>query len=202
MENRQLIGAGILGLVILLIGLFFFQSTKTPSDQQPTGLEAFNLTKNQNQQTPQVKELSGQDLKVGTSSAFVEQGDNIAVHYTGMFLDGKKFDSSYGKNPLTFVVGQASVIKGFQQGTLGMKIGGIRRIFIPSDLAYGSEGKKGIIPPNTPLAFDIELLEIKNKPEVTPSPTDNPDSVTPTPETSEDDEISSTPTQDTEESTE
>ncbi|EKD86480.1 MAG: peptidyl-prolyl cis-trans isomerase [uncultured bacterium] len=163
MENKHLIGAGVIGLMILLITLFIFQSNKSPSPTD-TGLLNLDFTKRQGVSTrPEIKELSAQDIKVGTSSAGVAIGDIVVVHYIGAFTDGKKFDSSYDrKSPFTVEVGKGTVIRGFEEGVMGMKIGGKRRIFIPSELGYGAKGQ-GAIPPNSSLIFDVELLEIKSK---------------------------------------
>lgn len=114
-------------------------------------------------------ELTGRDLNVGTSSAAVVAGDTVTIHYKGAFTDGRIFDDSYQKNsPLSFQVGAGQVIKGVELGVVGMKTGGKRQIGIPSDLAYGAAGL-GPIPPNTPLIFEIELLDFKSQAAV-PSP--------------------------------
>ena len=120
--------------------------------------------------TPDVTELQAQDLQVGTGSATVKQGDTITVHYTGYLMDSSVFDSSIQRNePFVVTIGAGQVIPGFEQGVIGMKIGGKRRIFIPSDLAYGAQGQ-GAIPPNSDIAFDVELLDIKAPEELSPEP--------------------------------
>ena len=97
--------------------------------------------------------------KTGTGPA-VKFGDSIQVHYTGKFLDGKKFDSSYDrKEPLTISVGRRGLIPGFTQGLLGMKLGEKRTITIPPALGYGSR-PVGPIPANSTLVFDLELVKI------------------------------------------
>jgi FKBP-type peptidyl-prolyl cis-trans isomerase FkpA len=98
------------------------------------------------------------DVTVGTG-AQATVGDTVTVHYTGAFLDGRVFDSSVGRAPFTFRTGTGAVIPGFEQGIIGMRVGGKRRITVPSDLAYGRSGQ-GPIPPNTPLMFDIELVAV------------------------------------------
>lgn len=101
------------------------------------------------------------DLKEGTGTA-AKAGDTVEVHYTGWLKDGKKFDSSKdaGK-PFPFKLGAGEVIKGWDEGVAGMKVGGQRKLIIPSDLAYGKKGFPGAIPPDAELTFEVELLKIK-----------------------------------------
>lgn len=110
---------------------------------------------------PKVTELVKQDLALGKGAA-VKSGDAVKVHYTGRLLDGTKFDSSLDRNePFGFTVGASQVIKGWDQGLIGMKKGGKRKLTIPAELAYGKIGSPPTIPPNAPLEFEIELLEIQ-----------------------------------------
>ena len=99
--------------------------------------------------------------KEGTG-ANPKPGDNVSVHYTGMLLDGTKFDSSLDRNePISFVIGQGQVIRGWDEGIALLKQGGKAKLIIPSSLAYGERGAGGVIPPNSVLIFDVELVDIK-----------------------------------------
>jgi FKBP-type peptidyl-prolyl cis-trans isomerase FkpA len=104
--------------------------------------------------------LLKEDLVIG-SGATAEHGQDVVVHYVGRLADGKQFDSSRARrDPLDFALGAGDVIKGWDQGVCGMKVGGKRRLTIPPELAYGAHGLAGIIPPHATLVFEVELLEI------------------------------------------
>lgn len=107
--------------------------------------------------------LQIEDIQVGTG-ATAATGDTISVLYTGTFLDGRVFDASslHGNVPYTFRLGAGGVIAGWDQGLVGMRVGGRRRLTIPSSLAYGASGN-GPIPPNTPLRFEVQLVSIAGK---------------------------------------
>ena len=104
------------------------------------------------------------DVKTGTGAA-AAPGQQYTVHYTGWLRDGTQFDSSAGKDPLKFVQGRREVIAGFDVGFEGMKVGSKRRLFIPYQLAYGDQ-QRGKIPPKSELIFDIELVDVKDAPQL------------------------------------
>ena len=111
-------------------------------------------------QTPSGLQID--DVKVGDGPE-AAPGDQVRVHYTGwLWEDGEatgKFDSSKDRgDPFEFPLGQGHVIRGWDEGVAGMKVGGVRRLIIPSELGYGSRGAGGVIPPNATLLFEIELL--------------------------------------------
>lgn len=89
-------------------------------------------------------------------------GKVVSVHYTGWLEDGSKFDSSRDRGqPFEFVLGRGQVIKGWDEGVAGMKVGEKRKLYIPSDLGYGTRGVPGVIPPKSTLIFEVELLDVK-----------------------------------------
>ncbi len=116
---------------------------------------------------PEVTTPSGlkiQDLVVG-NGPMAEDGMTVTVNYTGWLTDGTKFDSSHdpGRQPLRFTIGQGTVIRGWEEGVKGMRVGGRRRLTIPPEMAYGEQGYPGAIPPNSTLIFEIEFLGLGGK---------------------------------------
>ncbi len=104
--------------------------------------------------------LTYEDLTVGEGEA-AKAGQTVSVHYTGWLKDGRKFDSSKDRNqPFNFALGAGRVIKGWDEGVQGMKIGGVRKLTISPQLGYGAQGAGGVIPPNATLVFEVTLLKI------------------------------------------
>ncbi|MGD0528591.1 MAG: FKBP-type peptidyl-prolyl cis-trans isomerase [Polyangiaceae bacterium] len=96
------------------------------------------------------------------SGRAAQDGDHLRVDYVGTLLDGKQFDSSHdkGRVPFRFVLGQGSVIKGWDEGVVGMQVGEIRRLTLPPELAYGERGRSPMIPPHATLVYEVQLLAI------------------------------------------
>ena len=123
----------------------------------------------QAQTTTKVAEMKKTDITVGTGAEAVA-GKAVIVHYTGWLYDtaapeskGAKFDSSRDRKvPFGFILGAGRVIKGWDEGVAGMRVGGQRTLVIPPHMGYGERGAGGVIPPNATLLFDVELLEVKN----------------------------------------
>jgi FKBP-type peptidyl-prolyl cis-trans isomerase len=139
--NRWLAAVGMMALV----GCGGDSGTTTDTPAGPTSLQI-------------------EDLVVGTGATVVA-GDTITINYVGTFLDGRVFDQSPPGQPVTFPfpIGIGRFIAGFDQGLIGMRVGGRRRLTIPSSLAYGSAGNPPTIPPNPPLRFEVTLVAIAGK---------------------------------------
>ena len=105
--------------------------------------------------------LKYEDIQPGAGAA-AKSGQKAKVHYTGWLTNGQKFDSSKDRNdPFEFTLGAGQVIKGWDEGVAGMKVGGKRKLTIPAELGYGARGAGGVIPPNSELIFEVELLGVR-----------------------------------------
>jgi FKBP-type peptidyl-prolyl cis-trans isomerase len=143
--------------VILVITLFALAGLSASQTAKPTSTP----TKVTGEPTKTASGLEYWDIKVGTG-AVAESGQHVKVDYTGWLTNGKKFDSSVGTGkPFEFVLGAGQVIKGWDEGVTGMKVGGKRQLRIPPDLAYGAKGYPGVIPANSTLVFDVQLIDVK-----------------------------------------
>ena len=147
--------------VVFLGGYYFYNSLflKDNADQPKQETSIMENTANIMENTANNKIIS-EILKQGVGLE-VKNGDKVSVYYTGALTDGKKFDSSLDRGqPFSFTLGAGQVIKGWELGVLGMKVGEKRKLTIPSDLAYGDNGIAGVIPPKATLIFEVELLKI------------------------------------------
>lgn len=145
MNKNKMVLVGIL-VIGLVVAALLISKREKPSAESET----------------QVTELVVEDIKVGDGKEALP-GKTVVVHYTGTLTNGQKFDSSLDRNaPFEFPLGSGRVIQGWDQGVQGMKVGGERKLTIPSRLAYGEKGAGGVIPPNATLIFTIQLLDVKD----------------------------------------
>jgi len=149
--------------VILAVALAFVLGATAPAQQTGASKAAPDTsapTKVTGKWHTAADGLKYADIKEG-AGAVAKPGNKVKVHYTGWLTSGKKFDSSVDRGePFPFTLGAGQVIKGWDEGVAGMKVGGKRQLQIPPELAYGSRGAAGVIPPNATLIFDVELLGV------------------------------------------
>lgn len=154
----------ILIFFIIVVGIFgiliFFSSSANP-EVTTSQLPTFAVSPTPTTSPAIMNAMKVEDTVIGTGPE-VKKGDTVTVHYTGRLENGTKFDSSLDRGtPFSTVIGVGSVIKGWDEGIPGMKVGGKRKLTIPGALAYGEQGIPPKIPPNATLVFEVELLEIK-----------------------------------------
>jgi FKBP-type peptidyl-prolyl cis-trans isomerase len=149
-------------LAITLLALTSLAIAQTAPAQKAAAKPATaGPTKVTGEPTKTASGLEYWDIKVGTG-AVAQSGQHVKVDYTGWLTNGKKFDSSVGTGrPFDFTLGASQVIKGWDEGVAGMKVGGKRQLRIPPDLAYGEKGYPGVIPANSTLIFDVQLVDVK-----------------------------------------
>ncbi len=151
----------ILAVVGVLLVMAFLKNDQTGNLSTADADKTINSTPEDNMINQPSSELGIKDEVLGTGDPAVS-GDTLTVHYTGKLTDGKIFDSSIPRGtPFEFTIGAGQVIKGWDQGLIGMKVGGKRTLTIPPDLGYGASGQ-GPIPPSATLIFAVELLKIKH----------------------------------------
>lgn len=166
MDKNKII-ALVTAIVLVIVGFFIFYN-KNKNNVDATKQDKTIDLKLNNQKMNGVDKLTTSKrgveieiLKEGTG-AIAKKGDIVSVHYVGTLEDGKKFDSSIDRGiPFEFSLGAGQVIPGWEIGVEGMKIGEVRKLAIPSELAYGSNGAGNAIPPNATLIFEVQLLGIK-----------------------------------------
>lgn len=151
----------VIGAVVLAViaGVIYFLSR--PSLEETGGTPQATVSEQQVSPVIVGNELKIADLKVG-EGAEARSGTTVSVHYVGTFANGVKFDSSYDRGqPFVFTLGQGTVIPGWERGVPGMRVGGRRRLMIPPALAYGQAGSPGVIPSNTALIFEVDLIAVQ-----------------------------------------
>lgn len=144
-----------IGMMLAILGLVIGVAAQTATTKKAS---AAGPTKVTGEGTKTASGLQYWDIKTGTG-AEAKTGHTVKVDYTGWLTNGKKFDSSVGTGkPFQFMLGAGQVIKGWDEGVAGMKVGGKRQLRIPPDLAYGAKGFGGVIPANATLIFDVQLV--------------------------------------------
>lgn len=160
--NKALTTYLIIACIIIPIFLVLIINDKKQEKDETFEPNYIEQEENNNTQNMEDQELKIEVLQEGAGEK-AKDGDRVSVHYVGTLEDGTKFDSSIDRGePFSFNLGAGQVIKGWDLGVLGMKIGEKRKLTIPSDLAYGDDGIPNVISPKSTLIFEVELLEIKN----------------------------------------
>jgi FKBP-type peptidyl-prolyl cis-trans isomerase len=160
MKHRTLLAAASLTILSSLAAGPALAQNK-PADKPTEKKEKPAMEKPEGKEVVTSSGLKYVDQKTGEGDE-AKAGDVVTVHYTGWLTDGKKFDSSLDRNqPFTFQLGAGQVIEGWDKGVAGMKVGGKRKLTIPPGLAYGNRAVGGVIPPNSTLVFEVELLGVK-----------------------------------------
>jgi FKBP-type peptidyl-prolyl cis-trans isomerase len=157
--NKKIIGI-IIGVFVVVAAALLISKQQSNNSGAGDSAPAASDSSGQTAQTAPAAKVEIEDITNG-DGATAESGKTITVHYTGTLQDGTKFDSSVDRNePFTFVLGAGQVIKGWEQGFQGMKVGGKRKLTIPAELAYGNNAV-GAIPANSTLIFEVQLLDVK-----------------------------------------
>lgn len=157
LSKHEAIGVGT-ALIVIFAVLFFGNSIFNGSKEAVNDAKTVQLSPAGETFNEEV--LGTEDLQLGVGDS-VKNGDTISVHYVGTLTDGTKFDSSYDRGePISFTVGSGALIKGFDNGMMGMQVGGKRKLTIPPELAYGAQGA-GAIPANATIVFEVELVSIQ-----------------------------------------
>ncbi len=163
-KSTLAIGLNLTALLLVTSSALIFSCTKkesAPTTATATGETAPAAATTAATPEKDVTDLTIEELSVGTGTA-AATGNTVTVHYTGWLTDGKEFDSSVPRDqPFTFTLGQGQVITGWDQGVVGMKVGGRRKLKIPYQMAYGEGGRPPVIPPKATLIFEVKLLEVK-----------------------------------------
>ena len=143
----------VLGVIVVLSGVAIFMTLQANSDEPK---------KNESKEITTPSGLKYTDLKIGTGDK-AKVGSTVSVTYTGTLKNGEKFDSNVGKPPYTVTIGDGEVIRGWEEGLIGMQAGGKRKLIIPHTLGYGEKGFPPKIPPYAELIFEIEVVKVKQR---------------------------------------
>lgn len=164
--KKTILAAVIIVLIIILAFTAYYFMAKNnnqpaePNENAGTENGENQSNEQQNQQSYEIQGMKVEILQQGTGEAS-KTGDIVTVNYVGVLQNGAKFDSSIDRNqPFSFTLGQNRVIQGWELGVLGMKAGEKRKLTIPPELAYGDQAVGGVIPANSTLIFEVELLKI------------------------------------------